>query len=202
MGAEVRCVARFGKNESDGKALLETEQIIFRGEFKLTIPFRRMKSVTARDGRLEIVFPDGKAVFELGALAAKWEAKIRNPKSILDKLGVKPEHRVAALGVIDAGFMKDLRARVSDLSESEPKRDCDVIFVALNQQSELARLANLRESLKPNGALWVIRPKGVTAITESQVRAGGIAAGLVDVKVARFSETHTAEKFVIPVAQR
>jgi hypothetical protein len=34
------------------------------------------------------------------------------------------------------------------------------------------------------------------------VRTAGKAAGLVDVKVARFSETHTAEKFVVPVAKR
>jgi hypothetical protein len=32
--------------------------------------------------------------------------------------------------------------------------------------------------------------------------AAGKAAGLVDVKVVRFSETHTAEKFVRPVATR
>jgi len=30
----------------------------------------------------------------------------------------------------------------------------------------------------------------------------GKRAGLVDVKVARYSETHTAEKFVIPLARR
>jgi hypothetical protein len=30
----------------------------------------------------------------------------------------------------------------------------------------------------------------------------GRAAGLVDTKVVRFSETHTAEKFVIPRAKR
>jgi hypothetical protein len=30
----------------------------------------------------------------------------------------------------------------------------------------------------------------------------GKAAGLVDVKVVRFSEVHTAQKFVIPVANR
>lgn len=32
--------------------------------------------------------------------------------------------------------------------------------------------------------------------------AAGKEAGLVDVKVARFSETLTAEKFVIPVQRR
>ncbi|MFL6248779.1 MAG: hypothetical protein ACJ74H_22330 [Thermoanaerobaculia bacterium] len=32
--------------------------------------------------------------------------------------------------------------------------------------------------------------------------AAGKAAGLVDVKVVRFSDTHTAEKFVIPLKSR
>ncbi|PYR70118.1 MAG: hypothetical protein DMF88_03745 [Acidobacteria bacterium] len=51
-------------------------------------------------------------------------------------------------------------------------------------------------------AIWVIRPKGSQQISESDVMKAGKAAGLVDVKVARFSETHTAEKFVIPVSRR
>ena len=63
-------------------------------------------------------------------------------------------------------------------------------------------LADLRDALAPAGALWVLRPKGCGAITESDVMAAGKAAGLVDVKVVRFSETHTAEKFVIPVSKR
>ena len=60
----------------------------------------------------------------------------------------------------------------------------------------------LRTSLKPNGALWVIRPKGRPEISEAAVRAAGRAAGLVDVKVVGFSPTHTAEKFVVPLAKR
>jgi hypothetical protein len=48
----------------------------------------------------------------------------------------------------------------------------------------------------------VVRPKGRTEITEDDVMKAGKAAGLVDVKVVRFSETHTAEKFVIPLSRR
>jgi hypothetical protein len=56
--------------------------------------------------------------------------------------------------------------------------------------------------LKPNGALWIVRPKGRPEISERAVMAAGKAAGLVDVKVVSFSATHTAEKFVIPLAKR
>ena len=54
----------------------------------------------------------------------------------------------------------------------------------------------------PNGSVWTVRRKGRKDLTEADVRAAGKAAGLVDVKVVRFSDTHTAEKFVIPVADR
>ena len=48
----------------------------------------------------------------------------------------------------------------------------------------------------------MIRPKGSSAISESEVMSAGKRAGLVDVKVVSFSKTHTAEKFVIPRADR
>jgi hypothetical protein len=43
---------------------------------------------------------------------------------------------------------------------------------------------------------------GVQHIKESDVLAAGKESGLIDVKVVRFSETHTALKFVVPVSQR
>jgi hypothetical protein len=82
------------------------------------------------------------------------------------------------------------------------RRDSDVIFFAANRKEELARLDELRRSLQPAGAIWILRPKGNPAISEADVMAAGKAAGLVDVKVVRFSATHTAEKLVIPVAKR
>ena len=60
----------------------------------------------------------------------------------------------------------------------------------------------LARALSPRGGLWVIRPKGHAEISEAEVRAAARGAGLVDVKVASFSPTHTADKFVIPAAAR
>ena len=37
MGKELNCSVRFGKQQSEGKALLETSEILFRGEFRLKI---------------------------------------------------------------------------------------------------------------------------------------------------------------------
>ena len=61
----------------------------------------------------------------------------------------------------------------------------------------------MKKSLQPAGAIWVLRAKGAAAsVSESAVMAAGKAAGLVDTKVVAFSETHTAERLVIPVARR
>ena len=56
--------------------------------------------------------------------------------------------------------------------------------------------------MKGPAALWIVYPKGQKAITENDVIAAGRKAGLKDVKVVAFSPTHTALKFVIPLAQR
>lgn len=51
-------------------------------------------------------------------------------------------------------------------------------------------------------ALWMVYLKGQKAITEGDVLAAGRKAGWKDVKVVGFSETHTALKFVLPLATR
>jgi hypothetical protein len=160
-----------------------------------------MSGVDVKDGTLRVTFPDGVAVFAIGDAASKWAQKIRNPPSRLDKLGVKPEHRVLVLGVRDEAFTRELQARAASLG-TRASGEADVIFYAADSRAALERLDALRQHLKRSGALWVIRPKGVAAITEADVMKAGKAAGLVDVKVVRFSETHTAEKFVVPVNRR
>jgi hypothetical protein len=202
MGAEARCTLTFGRIRSEGKALLETDALIFRGgDVRLTVPYTQIASVEARDGSLRVRFPEGLAVFAIGDSAPKWAQKILNPPARLDKLGVKPQHAVIVLGVDDPDFVPELKARGAQVSARLSGR-ADLIFYAADTRSALAKLEPLQTFLKRDGAIWVIRPRGAVGITERDVMAAGKAAGLVDVKVARFSATHTAEKFVIPVDRR
>lgn len=203
MGAEALCTARLNGESITGKARLETDVLQFRGgDVRLSIPFTSMSKIAARGGTLSLTGPDGAVSFELGALAAKWVEKIRHPPSRLDKLGAKPDWRVSALGIDDQAFLKGLERAVAQLSIGRTLKSSDAIFFGVTTEAELARIGALKQSLKPNGALWVIRPKGRPEISERAVMAAGKAAGLVDVKVVSFSPTHTAEKFVIPVAVR
>jgi len=152
---------------------------------------------------LRVTFPDGTAVFELGPTAAKWAEKIRNPPSLLDKLGVKDGMRVSVVGVDDESFLGELTKRTSSVTRRTPKKDTDIIFFAADAVADLTRLVKLRDYLTPAGAIWVIHTKGKgAAFKDVDVFAAAKRAGLVDVKVASFSATHTAEKLVVPVKSR
>lgn len=123
-------------------------------------------------------------------------------RSRLDKLGVKPAMRVAVLGVEDPWIMKELKERTSDVTISRPKKDTDMILFAVDGQKPLARLTTLRKSIRPNGMIWAIWPKGRQHIKEDMIRAAALAQDLVDVKVIAFSETLSGLKLVIPLAKR
>jgi len=202
MGQEIKCEVRYGGKVSAGKALLETDGIIFRGDLRLSIPLKSIQSLEAADGEIHVTWPAGKAAFRLGVQAEKWAHKIRNPRSLADKLDVKPGTRVSLCGMRDAGSRGQLDARTNDVAEGKPARESDLIFLGVEVEKDLSKLPALQTSLKRNGALWIVYPKGKKEISENAVRGAGLQAGLVDVKVARFSETHTALKFVIPLAKR
>jgi Protein of unknown function (DUF3052) len=202
MGGEAKCTATISGKKAVGKALLETDELIFRGEdVRLKIPYKSVSSIDAKDGVLHIAWLSGVASFELGPQAVKWADRIRNPPTRIDKLDVKPGQLVLFVGIRDTTLREEIETRGATVL-ARPIQAVDAIFVAANERSDLKRLATVQNFLKPEGAIWVIRPKGSPSISQSDVMAAGKAVGLVDVKVVRFSETHTAEKFVIPVSKR
>jgi len=123
-------------------------------------------------------------------------------RSLLDKLGVKPGQRIALVGIEDPEFRKELAARVPGFARERPQDDLDLLFYRAESAEALPRLKNLARVIKRDGAIWVIYPKGQAHIRELDVLTAGKAAGLVDNKVARFSDMHTGLRFVIPIANR
>lgn len=205
MGNEANCVARFGKQKARGKALLETSELIFRSEdgaLRLKFAFADIQSAAAADGELRVEAPEGAAIFELGANAAKWCEKILHPKTRLEKLGVKPNAAVSLIGNLDADFLAELRVQTKTVSNGKATTESEWIFFATDSSKDLSQVSKLAKSLKGAAALWIVYPKGQKQITENDVIAAGRKSGLKDVKVVGFSSTHTALKFVIPVERR
>jgi hypothetical protein len=202
MGNEVKCLVHFGKQRGEGRALLETSEIIFRGEFRLKIPFSTIKSAKAVDGELRLQTAEGLVVFHLGAAAEKWRDKILHPKSRIEKLGVKSGANVSLLGGFDTEFLKEIAALTKSVSKDKVAKDTEHIFFSADSKEDLSALTKISKSMQGASALWIVYPKGQTHITENDVLAAGRKTGLKDVKVVGFSSTHTALKFVIPVSNR
>lgn len=202
MGLEARCTVSFSGQSSEGKAHLESDALLFRGDFRLAISFKSIQSVTVEDPILKVTFSEGVALFHLGSQAEKWAEKIQNPKGLLDKLGVKPDAKISVIGIDDENFLKELRGRSKEISEGKVAKGSDLVFIGVKKASDLKRVQASVKSIQRDGAIWTVSLKGKTGVKEAEIMAAAKEVGLVPVKVARFSETHTANKFVIPVARR
>ena len=88
------------------------------------------------------------------------------------------------------------------MTKDKAAADCDTIFFASDSLKTLSAVTKIAKSLKGATALWIVYPKGQKTVTENDVIAAGRKAGLKDVKVVGFSATHTALKFVLPLAAR
>lgn len=202
MGNEAICKVRFGKQESEGKALLETSEVLFRGDFRLKIPFSSIKSAKTVDGELRLQTAEGLAAFHLGAAAEKWLKKILNPKSRIEKLGVKIGAKVSFIGEFGADFLREVHGLTKSVAKGKVASDSEHVFLAADSKEDFSDLSKIAKAMSGAAALWIVYPKGQKHITENDVLAAGRKTGLKDVKVVGFSTTHTALKFVIPLDKR
>jgi hypothetical protein len=124
-------------------------------------------------------------------------------RSLLEKLGIFAEAHAALVGPHDEAFVTGLNEALAK-SASQALRTCyDLIFVRVDAPRDLARIKRAAAHLEPNGSLWVFHPKGRGGSpTDAEVRSAGIGAGLVDNKISAYTDSHTATRFVIPVAKR
>ena len=204
MGYDSTCTMTIDGRAFRGTAVLKHKELLFRGDLRLVIPLSAIAEARADAGRLVIVFGGRSAALEIGAgMAEKWAKRITSPPSRVDKLGVKPGMRIALVGMDDDALIEDIGAKGARLETSARSKGLDMIFFAAHAPRDLSRLEAIAGRLEPAGAIWLIRAKGRGApISERQSMAAGKKAGLVDVKVVSYSETHSAEKYVIRVARR
>lgn len=192
MGREAEVRAVFAEGEDFGRLQFEAPKLIFRGAQRRVFQGDDLAGVRAEAG--DLVLANG-ARFALGDKpAASWAEAIANPRSRLDKLGVKPGQRIAVLNLADEALAGELAARgaapVDDLA------DLDILFYGADSLAELDRIPGLIPALAERGALWVCSRKGkAAALKDVEVMAAAKAHGLVDNKVVGFSDTLTALRF-------
>jgi hypothetical protein len=125
------------------------------------------------------------------------------------KLGLKPGAR---LGLVKppAAFLRTL-GPLPDGVAARPvtrgKSTFDVIVCFAPTMAEVARrIPELKRRLDPAGGLWMAWPKRAsglpTDVGENDVRARGLAAGLVDNKVCAIDHVWSGLRFVYRLADR
>ena len=204
MGREAVCTAVIdGAPVGEGKLHLDTDEIVFRGATRLRVKLAEVCHAEARGETLSIRHTSDEAAFAIGAKAAeRWAESIRNPPTRLDKFGVAAGMKVVLLHLTDADFAVELGVRAGTVATSRRARGTAMVICGLDAPAHLGRIAGLERLIAPNGAVWIVYPKGRTDIREADVRAASKSAGLVDTKTLRFSATHTGLRFVIPRARR
>ena len=124
-------------------------------------------------------------------------------RPLLDKLGVKPDSRVAVIGEFPDWFRIALLQRAAFIAQNAPSEPVEMIFLLADSHDELVALHDLRQRIEQNGAIWVVSRKGKEAtLRDVDVISAALDAGLVDNKVVSFSETHTSLRLVIRVRDR
>ncbi len=127
------------------------------------------------------------------------------------KLGIKEGHRVllqrAAGFRLDRSSAGGLPPDVRLLSRRSAGASYDVILAFCGDRKTLAELLPRCLGVLPaDGALWLCWPKkssGVkTDVGEADIRAAGLSAGVVDVKICAIDETWSGLKFVVRVKDR
>jgi hypothetical protein len=201
MGYDAACTIRFEGQTGRGTAWLEHKDLVFRGPFRLVIPLSEISNARAEADTLIVRFGGRRAELDIGAAAAaRWAKRITNPPSRVDKLGIKAGMRVVFVNLRD----DELKGEIERVGATVVRTaaGADAVFLGAKTAKDLERLETVSAWLQPAGAAWVVRRKGDPVVSERASMAAGKKAGLVDVKVVSFSDTHTAEKYVIPVGKR
>ena len=202
MGAEARTTMTIGRQSYEGTALLETDELRFRGDTRLRIALHDVSAVSAQNGSLRIEHANGVASFLLGDAAATWAEKIRSPRTLADKLGVTRGMQVAVIGVDDERVLADLAAKGAELVTGHVPTDARMVLFRVERPEQLADLTAMTTRIARSGAIWVVHPRGDASVADTVIFAAARRAGLTYTKVVRFSDRDTAEKLVIPRTAR
>jgi hypothetical protein len=124
-------------------------------------------------------------------------------KPLVEKLGIKPGMQV----YVDGGPSNSDELLAGTPFTTRLPRQVNVTLLFTTELARLERrLPLVIERTVSNGMIWVCWPKKAskvpTDVDENDVRRAGLAAGLVDVKVAAVDETWSGLKLVRRLADR
>jgi hypothetical protein len=197
MGLEARARAHLDGTTRDGILLLETDELIFRGDDarRLRIPLSSIRALDAVRGLLSVVHAGGRAAFTVPT-PERWAERIRSPKGRLDKLGIFKGTIVHVRGAAEPELLRELRDRGAEL-RTKLTAAVEVVVFFVPSQAALMALDAIRHATSDTVAIWAVWKKGQKELGEDHVRTAARSRDLVDVKVAKVSDVYSGLKLVV-----
>lgn len=192
MGREALCACRWGAETGEVKALLESLDLIVRGDIKRKVPIADLKSVHVEDDDLCFKVGRESVALSLGAKdAASWAKKIATPPpSLKDKLGLKDGMKAFVIGTHSDPA---LAAALKGATTTVAAKAALAVAVAENEK-DLAKAIRACPDALP---IWIVHRKGKTAAYgETPIRAAMRAGGFIDTKVSAVSADFSATRYV------
>lgn len=195
MGLEAKCRGRWGGGEGEVKALLESHELILRGDIKRRIPISDLADVRVDGGDLRFSVASDKFVLDLGASQAqRWARKIATPPpSLAQKLGVSLASKVLVIGSIaDVGLREALRG-----CQAAHEAEAQLSLAVVHSEMDLDVALESHGALVAGAPIWIVYQKGAKAqFGEVAVRRSMRAAGYRDNKVSAVSDELSATRYV------
>lgn len=190
MGREASCSITFGGQCGTAKLLLESSEIILRGDLRAKIARADIQGFAAAGDDLVIQTASGPLRATLGATeAALWVKALAKPvPTLVQKLGIKTDTALLVIGPLtDSGL-------IAALSGHDQAAKPGLLLAELPDQTAFdAALAQCQAH--PDAAFWGVTRKAKSAFPDAALRARMRAAGYVDSKSCAVSDAFTATRY-------
>jgi hypothetical protein len=124
-------------------------------------------------------------------------------RTVIEKLGVKPEQRVEITGDVGAGLRRDVKEAVGRGLVRSGELDGAIVLVESEDAGKEA-LVRYRARLRDTGYLWVItRKRGHESyLNQMTIVPHAKRLGMIDNKTCSIDEDRSGIRFVVPRALR
>lgn len=192
MGREAEGTIRFLGEIGAGKILVESTELILRGEIRARVPREAILAVRADGDDLVVDTMRGPLVLTVGSgVAAHLLKTLRKPVPTLrEKLGLGEAVRAGALWPVTDVVLAEALAGLT-----APVAEAAILVAEVLEAAALARLMATLPELAGRH-VWCVTAKGPRAVLpEARIRAALRAAGWIDSKTTAVSEAVSATRY-------
>ena len=194
MGLEAQCRCRWGGGSGKVQVLLETHELIIRGELRRRFPIVELSEVRAEGHELCFKSAGDEFALDLGAdRAGRWLKKIATPApSLAKKLGVASSSKVLVIGPLEDAALREALAGGMAAGDEEARLSLAVV----SDEKALQHALHVHEVLPRGTPIWMVHGKGPRAsFGEGPVRKLMRDAGYKDNKVSAVSDSLSATRY-------